>query len=704
MTRKRRRSGQTVSWPWWLCSLGFYLGQSVSEASTEQSVYGNSTAFDYYDRLRLDVNTTIMAPPLNTSSGILQVTTSDDNQTYRLASLQAFLPLTDGGIHLAGRSLDDAFALLLAIYHFNNYHLYTIDGDDHNNNLLPRPPVFTGEDIQTFLSNCNIRLTTDIVDSQMSSAASTFAYVNLHSLATGGSMLENGDAANVTSDSDHHHYHNYNPQPITAVVGAYLSAVNAPLAILTGATVVPQVSWSTTAVGFEDKTQYPYFGRTISTTQAEAAAALRFFQTTLRSTHIAVLYVTDQFGSSLRTTFAAAAAAAGVTTVSLGVAASGANMPQVLQQLAAIDYRHIYAIVFDAQLTVLAETAVDLGLVGPDYAYLLHGPDASDWQWQASRRDNMARSFSPSMVLLLNGAGIVQPMGGLLTPDDDKAENSTLGFARFAAAWQEAHANDAFTNYVTSKLPSSLEETISDFDRWLNVTFTDEPGAYRPFLYDAVMGLGIAMCRAGENVTYFDGPSIAEEFRQLHNLSGVSGTLNINPATGTRKADSVTFVLWNVWYNETTEGLEFRPSVRLRGFDLLEISGGDFRFADGSFDPPPNLPALQEDYNHIGRTGRFMGYGMFGFTTLSALVFLVWLRRNRFSRVVYAAQPMFLYLVAIGSIVSVSSLIPLGVEETTVSSTDGLDFACMVTPWLYVIGSNITLGALLSKTRKVYQV
>jgi hypothetical protein len=77
----------------------------------------------------------------------------------------------------------------------------------------------------------------------------------------------------------------------TGIVGAYRSSVSLPLAILTGINNVPQVSPASTANDFDDKDQYPLFGRTVWNAQDEAKVAVEFFSS-INSTHIVVLYVT----------------------------------------------------------------------------------------------------------------------------------------------------------------------------------------------------------------------------------------------------------------------------------------------------------------------------------------------------------------------------------------------------------------------------
>ena len=72
-------------------------------------------AVDYYDRLRQDSDTSVQS--LNSSN--VFVVQDGEGDTYRLADISCFLPLSDeAGVR--AQMGDDAFGALLATYHFNN--------------------------------------------------------------------------------------------------------------------------------------------------------------------------------------------------------------------------------------------------------------------------------------------------------------------------------------------------------------------------------------------------------------------------------------------------------------------------------------------------------------------------------------------------------------------------------------------------------
>jgi hypothetical protein len=310
-----------------------------------------------------------------------------------------------------------------------------------------------------------------------------------------------------------------------------------------------------------------------------------------------------------------------------------------------------------------------------------------------------------------DGLGIIQMSGGVMTepfisgeaavsPPD---ESATSGFEKFRLSWTEALQDPEFLEYVRLRLPDSLS-VLSSFDR--NATFANDPGASRPFLYDAVTSFGISMCQAGRNSTYFTGPGIYNEFRQL-DFEGASGRVTIDSSTGTRNYRSIAFVMWNMQiYGEDEDGFaQFKlvPSLNFEDNGWVKIPGNPFIYPNGTETPPASLPEVAFNFNYIGKKARASGYALMAFAMASSILSLLWLVYYRDEPVVNSSQPLCLTMVSSGAFIMASTIIPLSLEETIVDDT-GLDKACMAAPWLYVLGTCVALSALLAKTRGVYKV
>jgi Receptor family ligand binding region len=148
--------------------------------------------------------------------------------------------------------------------------------------------------------DCNVKLTMELFDSQYSPTRTTQEFTSV--------VRQQQQRASLQSPR------------VAAVVGAQRSTETLPLAILTAVHRIPQVSASATAASFDDKVlvsviyrglvwssfwsthfsmctsclfqeQFGMFARTVTSTKGEAAAAARYFQS-IRSTHIAILFVT----------------------------------------------------------------------------------------------------------------------------------------------------------------------------------------------------------------------------------------------------------------------------------------------------------------------------------------------------------------------------------------------------------------------------
>jgi ABC-type branched-subunit amino acid transport system substrate-binding protein len=299
-----------------------------------------ATEIDYYDRLRVDPNLRQEAQGSN-DSYVFRIVDEEGDQ-YRLADISSFLPFSDGIRARAGVE-DTALGALLAVQHFNNPGKAILD--------IPQ------------LQGCNVRLTTELFDTKFDPIGTTRLFTQVlrrdHSL-----------------DS---------PWP-TAVLGAYRSAVTSPLAIISGVNEIPQVSYAATSSDFDVKEQYPFFGRTIPSTAGEAKVAVDYYAA-LGATHVAILYVTDSFGSSLQNAFQGAAAEANITTSSVAFSYSAKEntdeIPSAIDSIASTQFRYIFAISFEQHYDPIMMAAYKKGLTGGDYVWIFPGLDKEQFQSNA---------------------------------------------------------------------------------------------------------------------------------------------------------------------------------------------------------------------------------------------------------------------------------------------------------------------------------
>lgn len=178
----------------------------------------------------------------------------DPNSSTRefvLGHLISYLPFTVDGTNPGPGMQADAFAALLAVYHFNNPEVSPILDSAVVRSLCP-----------------DLRFTMGLSDSQLYPIETTRLFIQ--QLKSTKSLSR---------------------PPATGVLGAYRSSVSLPLAILTGVNHIPQVSPASTANDFDEKEQFPLFGRTVWNAMDEARVAVEFFSS-INSTHVVVLYLT----------------------------------------------------------------------------------------------------------------------------------------------------------------------------------------------------------------------------------------------------------------------------------------------------------------------------------------------------------------------------------------------------------------------------
>jgi hypothetical protein len=306
---------------------------------------------------------------------------------------------------------------------------------------------------------------------------------------------------------------------------------------------------------------------------------------------------------------------------------------------------------------------------------------------------------------------ILQSAGGFIAqisyPNSDVIyplePNPTSGYQKLRATWREALADPNFDAYVRAKIPNSTKE-MEGFDP--EAKFNLEPSPLTPFLYDAVMAMGLSMCLAGADAEFFTGPKIYDYFRNL-TFAGTSGDVKIAPETGTRDYNTVTYVMWNVQnYDERNEEgrvqFQLAPTNYYRDGKWNQIENMTVIYGDGGTEAPDSLPPVSMDMNYIGRSGQITGYALMGFVMVLAIASFLWLVWFRKHKVVSSAQPLFLLMVSIGTFIMASTIVPMSLQEPVPEA--GLDTACMATPWLYITGTVIAFSPLFAKTRGILMV
>jgi Receptor family ligand binding region len=258
----------------------------------------SSSPFGYFDVQVKDQNSTGSAQSTN-SSAVYEVSvrktengtttaSSEDRDVYRVVDVKAFVPFAVDG-DLRPNSMNDAFAIMLAVHHFNNPHLspFLTNNDDSQSSVKVKGGAWD-------LGACNVRLTLDMFDTRFNPFYATSTY-NALLRDSKSQEYEQQRLLNQLDLSDEElevfSWTSFAVAPrIGGVIGAHRSAVTAPLAILSSVRNIPHISHASTAADFNEE-EYPMFGRTVASTEEEAQAAIAFFKKELNATHVAMLYI-----------------------------------------------------------------------------------------------------------------------------------------------------------------------------------------------------------------------------------------------------------------------------------------------------------------------------------------------------------------------------------------------------------------------------
>ena len=349
----------------------------------------------YYDLLRTSPEEMGVIATRTDPAGqcnVVEFTVRDDEtdpeqntKTLYLADITALLPYTirhynsnacptckdhpDDAISRPGVT-DDAAALLLAVTHFNQ--------GTTPNVLGPLKP-----EVQRNYEGCNVKLTTELFD-------------------TGYSPIQSTRLLSDVLDRPHtEETAPIEPLP-AAVLGAFRSASTSPTAILSGVSDLPQLSYRSSSTDFDNKEQYPYFGRTVPSSSSDASAVISYLQY-LEVEYVGVIFVTDAFGSSFQKSLQDAAGEVvppiRTDSVSFGyrmeldprdnvMADDGSDsdnrddeVRNAVAGLASTGYRYFVALIGEEHYDRIMREAFRQGLASSEYVWIfVGGVDRKVWQ------------------------------------------------------------------------------------------------------------------------------------------------------------------------------------------------------------------------------------------------------------------------------------------------------------------------------------
>jgi len=371
-----------------------------------------------------------------------------------------------------------------------------------------------------------------------------------------------------------------------AITCCQYSSVTIPANILSGAYEIPMISGAATSAELENHGGLAknMFARTIPTNAGDALAAMAYYSS-IQVTHVANIFIKDSWGSFYNLDLQRAANHYNITLASFPYDLKNPNsMELAVKALKKSGYRYILSIFhsWEEILPILYRH----GLVGKSHPeYNLIGAEEFDWLWSGFQVEE-----DSYIVDALDGVGVLQ-----LHNDPHPA---------FEAAMNEFSSSQELQREFIDAIRDPILRKAFD-----HYTFPPaDLSAQRYMHYDAGIAMGYAAC---QTPGLFSGEELYATLLDT-NFQGVTGHVQLDPKTGTRRPDSVQFRLDNVVLaplanttNRSKNATGVPPQIRTFSNHLAAIMAGDtvtvhdpFIFADGTTIPPPPLPLVEGvEYN-----------------------------------------------------------------------------------------------------------
>jgi hypothetical protein len=444
----------------------------------------------------------------------------------------------------------------------------------------------------------------------------------------------------------------------------------------------------------------------------------RFLVSMGRTDFISVLYPLTDLGLQWKDICNSILNALGMQTFSIQIyndlqeSRSGIASPSVednLRTLKTRGFRTIVVLLDDPErnLALIANAAELLRMNEGDYFWIWVGDFAPSHLYSANR--NITKLlFGSAWVLPIEDASAP---GGEAHPLQQALASQGPGFVALANQLNPVHPGEPGYVYADEDLLRSLSNGELEY------------GA--SYIYDAVMSIGCGACAAAFTSEKLSNVSLEEDddsnnyyYYATSNVSGAillegirasfftgaTGPVRFSglPDTpGTRHPKTGMFGAYNLV-----------PGDRLKPYELAAVfapevgawqNRASFTYADGRSVPPDFLrdPPPQ---NFLPTGLVILGLFLFGSVVLMATAASLWVFWKGKNRVVRAAQPCFLHLLALGATIFSSAIVPLSFDESDGWSETQLSRACQSVPWLIAIGHIVTYSSLAGKLWRVNKV
>jgi hypothetical protein len=532
------------------------------------------------------------------------------------------------------------------------------------------------DELEGINERCSLRFTTELIDTHSSGIDA------VHNLT----RLISRQPSDIAS-----------PQPC-AILGSSWSSETKKMATVTGVYDILQVTPSASSVSLDDKAEYPLFSRTHPSDAAMAQMSVSYLAKKMGITFFAVLFVDNDFGISYHEEVELYASQLNMTVKSESIPknAEPDRIRSAMQKLSKTGYNYFIGVFYEEEYERIMEIAGEVGVAGPGRFWLVSGLLAS------SLAEGSTRLKSDSLAARSSfGNAIIHDEGGL---------SGFKQFDRFVEQWKQLGANADALDYINSKTPFPPPGTDISFNR-TSQYFQQVPSHIATFSYDAIVGMALSACAAlnasaGDRI--FSGAEHHKMFVQSQFI-GATGEVIIGPETYSRNATSTYMVISNILNTSEDEGYTTFQGTPWSYFDPVQqdwvLYGAleQFTYSDSSSTAPNEIPASRINDHTINPAVRGICLGLTAASMGLSVAFFVLTFLKRKHRVIRAAQPPFLMLVCVGTLVMASAIIPASIDDS-VASQKGCNIACVLRPWLSTCGFTVAFSSLFSKLWRINKV
>jgi Receptor family ligand binding region len=467
------------------------------------------------------------------------------------------------------------------------------------------------------------------------------------------------------------------PQPLPpnpcAFLGAYRSSISESTATLTSFQGYPQLSGMSTSSDLNDRLSFPLFGRTIPS-DAGTAKVVAMHYASLGISHLAVIATNDSFGNAYASELRKAIARLNIdiTLQQIPVEKDGSNIAQAVSSVKALQYRYVFVAHFGG-----VNMALNDALMLEAYQQgLIDGPHV--WMFSDGIASALASKILPRNSPLYHayrGVGSIEASGGL--PGNSQYDLFAEQLLQLKQEFLESttHPLRQLLPYYHHHDRQEEEQSSALMDLLQDEAFLNPLADGRvPMIYEAAIMLGVAACQAATYVTidededdedsssssstflHLDGQRFFDTLVNNVTLDGMSGLVTLDPQTGSRVANSTLFRLVNMVVQEDDDNNGDSDMVQLTPVDSRLFTEGRWQtlqpyvYNDGTTRQPLDIPPAELEPNHIDPYIRGISLTFAVLAIGLAVYLLAWTFYKRNTRIVRASQPMFLYLVCVGSI------------------------------------------------------